>query len=85
MRAEIDILLDKLLPDAVALTDAWSFSDASLASALGCKDGDVYNRIMTWTKQLPMNVNANENRGVWEDGWRQIKPFLEMGKARSKL
>lgn len=39
MRQHVNDLLDKLLPDAVALTDAWNFSDASLASVIGCKMG----------------------------------------------
>jgi acyl-CoA oxidase len=77
MRQHIDDLLEVLLPDAVALTDAWSFSDASLASALGCRDGDVYNRLLTWTRQLPINVEAAKNGGVIKTGWEEsIRPFL---------
>ncbi|PYH82453.1 acyl-CoA oxidase [Aspergillus uvarum CBS 121591] len=55
MRARIDELLAALLPDIIALTDAWDFTDASLCSALGCRDGNVYQRLMSWTKQLPVN------------------------------
>ncbi|KAF9883661.1 hypothetical protein FE257_003095 [Aspergillus nanangensis] len=55
MRETINELLLQLLPDLVALTDAWDFTDASLSSALGCKDGNVYERLMVWTKQLPVN------------------------------
>ncbi|RAH72516.1 acyl-CoA oxidase [Aspergillus aculeatinus CBS 121060] len=55
MRARIDELLGALLPDNTALTDAWDFTDASLCSALGCRDGNVYERLMSWTKQLPVN------------------------------
>ncbi|PYI29958.1 acyl-CoA oxidase, partial [Aspergillus indologenus CBS 114.80] len=55
MRARIDELLAALLPDIIALTDAWDFTDASLCSALGCRDGNVYVRLMSWTKQLPVN------------------------------
>lgn len=51
MRDLIERLLDELMPDAIALTDAWNFTDASLASAIGCKDGDAYERIMCWTRQ----------------------------------
>ncbi|KAJ6516573.1 acyl-CoA dehydrogenase/oxidase [Mycena vitilis] len=40
---------------AVALTDAWNFSDASLDSALGCRDGNVYERTMSWTRKVPLN------------------------------
>ncbi|KAE9367899.1 acyl-CoA oxidase [Stipitochalara longipes BDJ] len=77
MRQLIDDLLELLLPDAIALTDAWSFSDASLASALGCRDGDVYNRLLAWTRQLPINIEAGKNGGVVKKGWEEsIRPFL---------
>lgn len=51
IRELVEKLLEKLMPDAIALTDAWNFTDASLASAIGCKDGNVYERIMCWTRQ----------------------------------
>ena len=60
---QINALLDAILPNAIALTDAWDFSDASLASALGCKDGNVYERLMSWTRQLPINARAKEESG----------------------
>ncbi|KAJ7915807.1 acyl-CoA oxidase [Mycena leptocephala] len=55
IRTAVDALLDGLLPDAIALADAWNFSDASLESALGCRDGNVYERMMQWTRQVPLN------------------------------
>jgi acyl-CoA oxidase len=77
MRQQTDVLLEALLPDAIALTDAWSFSDACLASAIGCADGDVYTRILAWTRQLPINVDASKAGGVFKRGWEEyIKPFL---------
>jgi acyl-CoA oxidase len=77
MQKQIDDLLEVLLPDAIALTDAWSFSDASLASALGCADGDVCARLLAWTRQLPINVEAAKNGGVFKKGWEEnIRPFL---------
>ncbi|TVY32576.1 Peroxisomal acyl-coenzyme A oxidase, partial [Lachnellula occidentalis] len=69
MRSLTNKLLEQLLPDAVALTDAWNFSDASLSSALGCRDGDVHRRIMVWTRQLPINVHLREGGGVLREGW----------------
>ncbi|KAJ6533766.1 acyl-CoA dehydrogenase/oxidase C-terminal [Mycena vulgaris] len=54
VRALVAELLEELVPDAVALSDAWVFSDASLQSALGRADGDVYYKAMLrWTRQLP--------------------------------
>jgi len=83
MRDQTDQLIQELLPDIVALTDAWSFTDASLQSALGCKDGDVYHRIMAWTRRLPVNVEAKNNGGVFKAGWEQyISPFLRENRER---
>ncbi|KAF2648187.1 acyl-coenzyme A oxidase 1 [Lophiostoma macrostomum CBS 122681] len=71
-------LLDKLVPNAIALTDAWDFTDASLCSALGMKDGNVYENIMRWVEQMPINKRAwDENDGVYQPGWNQwVKPVL---------
>ncbi|KAJ7648099.1 hypothetical protein FB45DRAFT_823248 [Roridomyces roridus] len=77
IRATIEDLLQALLPDAVALTDAWDFTDTCLASALGCADGDVYERIMEWTRQVPLNVEARKMGGVFRPGFEEhIKPIL---------
>jgi len=84
MRQHTNDLLEQLLPDAIALTDAWNFTDASLSSALGCRDGNVYERLMSWTRQLPINVQAQANGGVWEQAWEEgVKPFLKDGKVRT--
>jgi acyl-CoA oxidase len=90
MQKQINVLLEALLPDAIALTDAFCFSDASLASAIGCADGDVYTRLMAWTRQLPVNVDAEKDGGVFTKGWEEyIRPFLTRDlshlKVRAKL
>jgi acyl-CoA oxidase len=76
--------LEAILPDAIGLTDAWNFSDASLASALGRKDGNVYEVLLEWTRQLPMNVhNRTTGGGVDAVAYEQhIRPLMA---ARSKL
>jgi acyl-CoA oxidase len=51
IRELIETILDELMPDAIALTDAWNLPDASLASAIGCDDGNAYEWIMCWTRQ----------------------------------
>ena len=81
---QINILLDAILPNAIALTDAWDFSDASLASALGCRDGNVYERLMSWTRQLPINAQAKEPGGFdTRESWeRYIRPALRVDLAR---
>lgn len=37
-------LLDEIRPQAIALTDAFNFTDYMLNSPLGCYDGDVYRK-----------------------------------------
>lgn len=70
--------LTHLLPEAIGLTDAWDFSDASLASAIGMKDGNVYERLMGWTRQLPINIKAHEDGGVHRESWEgYVKPALK--------
>jgi acyl-CoA oxidase len=81
----VDQLLVELLPDAVALTDAWDFSDASLCSALGCYDGNVYERLFAWMKQLPINLRMAEGNGVLLPEWEHFVQPLLKGAASAKL
>lgn len=69
MGAQIDEILTALLPDVISLTDAWDFTDASLCSALGCKDGNVYERLMSWTRQIPINSAVKESNGILSSMW----------------
>ncbi|KAJ6017430.1 Acyl-coenzyme A oxidase [Penicillium sp. IBT 35674x] len=69
MSAQIDEILIALLPDVISLTDAWDFTDASLCSALGCRDGNVYERLMSWTRQIPLNSTVKESDGVLSSMW----------------
>ena len=78
MREITNSLMEDLVPEAVALTDAWAFSDANLKSAIGVWDGNVYETLMSWTKQLPVNCNLqNEGGGVAGKAWREaIGPMM---------
>jgi len=77
IRAQINNLLDALVPDAIGLTDAWDFTDAGLASAIGMRNGDVYTMLMSWTRQLPINVAERETPEVEMKRWEEyIKPAL---------
>jgi acyl-CoA oxidase len=78
----VNHLLEKLLPDPVAVTDAWDFSDPSLQSTLGQKDGNIYETMMRWTRQLPLNqAAAATTGGVFQPGFEKYtRPIL-----RSKL
>ncbi|KAJ7496419.1 acyl-CoA dehydrogenase/oxidase [Mycena latifolia] len=81
IRAAVNGLLQELVPEAVGLADAWNFSDASLQSALGCHDGDVYERMMCWTRQVPLNRDAAKTGGVFRPGFEEyIRPI-----SRAKL
>lgn len=78
IRVLVDGLLGKLMPDLIGLGDAWDFSDASLGSALGRRDGDVYTTLMAWTRQLPLNVRAREEGSVQRSGYEGvIGPMLK--------
>lgn len=86
IREMVHDLLGELYFEAIGLTDAWDFSDASLCSAIGCYDGNVYERMMSWVRQLPINVKARENGQVYKRGWEDtLKPFLMEGRVRAKL
>ncbi|KAE8356320.1 hypothetical protein BDV28DRAFT_117472 [Aspergillus coremiiformis] len=76
IRNHIHELLTDLLPNITALTDAWDFTDSSLCSALGCEDGNVYERLLSWTRQLP----ANAGRAV-ETAWRAPEGIQEFFRA----
>jgi acyl-CoA oxidase len=77
IRDHLGELLVQLSPDIIALTVAWDFTDASLASANGCKDGNLYERLMEWTRQLPINQNAKAQGGLLENQWEtHIRPML---------
>lgn len=78
IRECVNDLLDDLLPDAISLTDAWDFTDASLCSAIGQYNGNAYETLMSWTRQIPMNRNLNERGSVCMEAWeRWTKPALK--------
>lgn len=72
MLAEINRLLDAIRPDAVALSDAFGFTDHALKSTLGRYDGNVYEAIYEEAKVSPLN---NTGKMV---GWDQLSQVLDM-------
>ncbi|KAI1665657.1 Acyl-coenzyme A oxidase [Pyrenophora tritici-repentis] len=86
IRSLVNKRLNELPPHIIALTDAWDFSDASLCGAIGMHDGNVYENIMRWVEQLPINQNAQKNGGV-QQGWRDwVDPILKRQvKVQAKL
>lgn len=66
--AQVDIVRGLVRGLLDGLTKAWDFTDAGLGSAIGMRDGDVYSRVLCWTRQLPINVRTAGRGGVHE-GW----------------
>ena len=59
-------------PIAVSLVDSFDFSDATLLSALGAYDGQVYSRLMQAAVAPPLNTSS-----VPEPAKTQLLPFLK--------
>ncbi|KAM7063601.1 peroxisomal acyl-coenzyme A oxidase 2 isoform 1-T4 [Molossus nigricans] len=74
--AYLDLLL-LIRKDAISLTDAFDFTDQCLNSALGCYDGNVYERLFHWAQKSPTNTQGNP---AYE---KYIRPLLQ--SWRSKL
>eukprot|EP00048_Salpingoeca_helianthica_P007565 m.112115 g.112115 ORF g.112115 m.112115 type:complete len:674 (+) comp14366_c5_seq1:2732-4753(+) len=69
------LLLAEIRPDAVALVDAWAYSDTLLNSALGMRDGDIYRHLF-----VAARTREPLNRSPIPDGYHEyIKPMLEGG------
>ncbi|QDZ25572.1 acyl-coenzyme A oxidase [Chloropicon primus] len=73
-------LLRKLRTEAVALVDAFSHDDYSLNSAIGSRDGDVYNRLLRMARSSPFN--ATQEGPAWD---AILNPFFNRGKRTAKL
>ena len=74
----INILLRELSPDSIALTDAFAFTDASLCSAIGCSDGNAYNRMLAWFRQMPINLTVGKSGGVHAKSYEEsVQPILK--------
>ncbi|XP_043859164.1 peroxisomal acyl-coenzyme A oxidase 2 [Dromiciops gliroides] len=75
-RAAYFELLSLIRKDAVLLTDAFDFSDESLNSALGCYDGNAYERLFEWAQQSPTNTEGNP---VYE---KYLKSFFKSNRSK---
>lgn len=71
-------LLLEVRPNAVALVDAWAFTDYELNSALGREDGDVYTALLAMAKTGPLN--KTDVGPAWES---VLKPAVL--KLQSKM
>ncbi|XP_054708090.1 peroxisomal acyl-coenzyme A oxidase 1-like [Uloborus diversus] len=65
-------MLTLLRPNAVALVDAFDFHDMVLSSALGCYDGNVYERLYEWAQKTPMN-----QKQVHDSYYKYLQPVMK--------
>ncbi|GAB1603699.1 peroxisomal acyl-coenzyme A oxidase 1-like [Argonauta hians] len=72
--------MSKIRPNAVALVDAFDFSDRRLHSALGRYDGQVYDALIDYTKQSPLN-----KKDVLDSCKEYLVPFLKRQRMKAQL
>ncbi|XP_066443576.1 peroxisomal acyl-coenzyme A oxidase 1 isoform X2 [Eleutherodactylus coqui] len=63
-------LLGVIRPNAVALVDAFDYTDTHLGSVLGRFDGNVYENMFEWAKKSPLNKTQ-----VHESFYKYLKPL----------
>ncbi|OCT60695.1 hypothetical protein XELAEV_18046716mg [Xenopus laevis] len=63
-------LLAVIRPNALALVDAFDYSDTQLGSVLGRYDGNVYENMFEWAKKSPLNKTQ-----VHESFHKYLKPL----------
>ncbi|KZT21336.1 acyl-CoA oxidase [Neolentinus lepideus HHB14362 ss-1] len=74
LRMAIGRLCRDVLPEAIRLTDAFGFTDWELDSALGVRDGNVYEAL--WAKVQTEPLNQTEVTRTYMD---HIKPMIDRG------
>ncbi|KAF7281939.1 hypothetical protein GWI33_004056 [Rhynchophorus ferrugineus] len=68
----LEELLALIRPNAVSIVDSFDICDASLASALGAYDGNVYERLYEAAQKSPLNTDpVNKSYSSY------LKPFLK--------
>ncbi|XXG75818.1 hypothetical protein AAC387_Pa08g0308 [Persea americana] len=73
-------LYSKVCPNAVALVDAFNYTDHYLGSVLGCYDGNVYPKLYKEAWKDPLNES------VVPEGYHEyIQPLLKQQLTKSRL
>jgi acyl-CoA oxidase len=72
-------LCEQLRPDAVALTDAFDFPDRILNSALGRKDGNVYEALYREARRSSINVRADGSPILRPPFFDVVEGSLDLG------
>ncbi|XP_013101978.2 probable peroxisomal acyl-coenzyme A oxidase 1 [Stomoxys calcitrans] len=78
LQTRLEEVLKKLRPDAVAITDGFDFEDKVLSSALGCYDGNVYERLFQAALKHPLN-----KKPVADFYELHLKPFMRENAAKA--
>lgn len=69
-------LLAELRPDALSIVEAFQYDDNTLHSAIGCADGNVYERLLDWSKNHNI-VNKEETRKEIIEEIKKAKSLLK--------
>jgi len=73
-------LLRQIRPNAVGLVDGFDLSDRTLVSAIGKRDGNVYEAIYKTAQKSQLN-KAEVASGYYE----HVRPLMDLTKAFAKL
>ena len=76
MRKAMQHSIGEIRKSAVILTDAFEYSDEELNSALGCYDGDAYNRIFECYKGA--RYNKPEERNKIDGAIKYLRPLAKL-------
>ena len=79
LREQQRALVRALRPNALAFVDSFAYSDYQLNSALGRKDGNVYQALLDSALSNPLNATPEG------PAWKPVLEPLLNPKARSRL
>jgi acyl-CoA oxidase len=68
-------LYSTIRPDALSIVDAFDFHDQKLRSAIGCYDGQVYEKLYEWASHSALN-----STDVHESFHKYLKPLRSQAK-----
>lgn len=70
-------LLASIRPNAVGYVDGLAYDDYELSSALGRRDGDVYNALLECARSPHNPMNRTEEGPAWQS---VLKPLLNRSR-----
>lgn len=76
MRSALQTSISEIRKSAVALTDGFDYSDEELLSAIGCYDGDAYNRLFECYKGARLNLP--EERPKIDGALKYLRPLAKL-------